>query len=218
MNLRIALFPLLIAAYAVPAQATSLNLLVNGDFGTPDIGITDFIPLLETPAGFGWVIMNESSNFSVSHIGSFWAGMGGPLNSRGNDQSVQIARSSSIAQSFATTPGTEYELSFYYSHNPFTGPAEQAVSVEGNSILYEAILFHDTPNSGANMMWTLAMATFVADSSLTTLTFAGTPGADFHLFALDDVAVVSTVIPLPASLFLLLSGLTTLSLRWRRSS
>jgi hypothetical protein len=181
--------------------------LLNGDFGSPDIDLTNFVVHVASPAGFEWEITAESSNFAVSQIGNFWLATGGPTNSRGIDQSVQIARRSSIAQSFATTPGEEYELSFYYSHNPSTGPAEQAVTVSGNSILFDAIFSHTLANTAGNMMWTLGLATFVADSSLTTLTFAGPDSDAFNLFALDNVAVVSTVVPLPAAVWLFGSAL-----------
>lgn len=205
-----------LGACAGSAQANGINLLSNGDFGLPDIGITPFSAgLLVAPPGFEWEIMSESSNFAVSQIGGYWLATGGPLNSRGIDQSVQIARESSISQSFVTTPGTEYELSFYYSHNPDTGPASQTVTVSGDSILFEDIFSHSLANARSDMMWTLGLETFVADSALTTLTFAGSSSSS--LFALDNVAVASTVVPVPAAVWLLGSALGLLGWARRRT-
>ncbi len=92
------LIALVLGAYATSAQANGINLISNGDFGLPDIGITNFVALFPSaPSGFEWIISPESSNFTVSQIGTFWAApAGGPVNSRGVNQSVQISRMSSI--------------------------------------------------------------------------------------------------------------------------
>jgi len=192
----------------------------NGDFGLPDIGITNFVQHTVSPVGFEWEIVAESSNFAVSQIGSFWAApAGGPLNSRGVNQSVQISRTSSIWQNFATTPGEEYELSFYYSHNPSgVNPASQIVTVAGDSVLFENTFIHDAANTTGNMMWVLGTATFMADSLLTTLTFAGPNSTAFNFFALDSVAVVSTVVPLPAAVWVFGSALGILGWMRRKQS
>ena len=202
------------------AQATSHNLLNNGDFGLPDIGITNFVSHVVAPEGFEWTIMSESSNFAVSQIGTFWAATGGPLNSRGIDQSVQISRTSSLSQSFATSPGAQYELSFFYSHNPSSATpsggagAQQDVTVVGNSVLFAATFLHTEPNSTFNMMWTQGLATFVADSSLTTLTFAGPQSTAFNFFALDNVAV--SLVPEPGTAILIGLGLVVMGIGRRR--
>ena len=93
-----------------PARA---DLITNGGFETPVTGnFTDFTAGLQPP-GFGWVItsggvdvVRAGPNFaSTAFEGSQFLDLDG-------------FTPGAIAQTFTTTPGTNYLLSFAYANNP----------------------------------------------------------------------------------------------------
>ena len=175
------------------AAAQAGNLIKNGSFSTPDITTTSFITRTSAPAGFEWdIVLAPGNGFGVDQIASLWVGTGGPVNSAGHDQSVDIDFDNAISQDFATTPGVSYGLSFFYSHNIAGSSASGNVTVTGNSVLVSQSLLHNTPNSAALMEWTQFSATFVADSTTTNLTIAGVGGNLTLGFVVDDVVVART--------------------------
>jgi hypothetical protein len=115
-----------------------------------------------------------------------------------------------IQQSFATTSGASYTLSFEYGNNPFVGstiPASALVTVQGSSIvpLLSQTIMHST-SQAVNMDYTSFMMVFTADSSSATLTFASldpptSPGG----IALDAISV--NAVPEPTSIAMLGVGL-----------
>jgi hypothetical protein len=112
--------------------------------------------------------------------------------------------SATLSQSFATTPGEAYQLSFWLYNS---GPPNTFQALVNGTPLY----------AQTDLAWqpyTQNSVTFVADSDLTTLAFNEGHGWTGN-FYLDDVDVAP--VPEPATMFLLGSGILGLAgMRMRR--
>jgi hypothetical protein len=136
------------------------------------------------------------------------------------DMEGDLGASGVINQSFATTPGITYNLSFAYANNPDnpgTGATMNAL-VTGAGILMNQNVSHNG-STFANMNYLLFSQDFVANSALTTLQFSALTNTGFGI-ALDavDVESVSSAVPEPDSAALLATGLLCLLgvvRRWR---
>jgi hypothetical protein len=98
-----------------------------------------------------------------------------------------------LSQSFATTPGQKYLLTFslgVYAFN--TSEQRLQVEVKGNgTLLSTAASIYGT--YGGQTRWTSQSFTFVADSAVTSLTFRDVSPATFSLdMLLDNVQVRTT--------------------------
>ena len=126
-----------------------------------------------------------------------------------------------LAQTFATTPGSLYTVTFAYTDNPaepaVTGPASARVRLfDGLGDRLNQTFTHTGAVSN-NFHWTVFDGQFTALQNTTTLEF--TPlttvaGRDPGGILLDAVAV--RIVPEPASTAMLLLG-ATLCLRRRRT-
>jgi uncharacterized repeat protein (TIGR01451 family) len=173
------------------------NLISNGRFDTPDVS-NCFTTLLSSPPGFVWSVIPDGE-LGVDVVNGArpglpcWNGASGVTNNPdGIDQSLDIDGASSISQSFATTPGQTYTLMLSYSKNPaFTSaPRRGFVTVTGAGTLVSETLVHDIANSTAIMNWLPFATSFVANSTLTTLTITGDAANGAEGFAVDDVIVI----------------------------
>ncbi len=172
------------------AATVTNNLIANGGFEQPtplpniwgeefDAGSTG-IP--------GWTIVSGS----VDIQGASW------FDPYQGAQSLDLDGShpGSIEQSFATTIGTTYQLSFAYANNPdsrgtFDGPqtADVTVTDSGGKTLLSSTVSH-TGSTPTDMNYQLFTETFVADTTMTTLKFTSTdPYSSNNGIALDDVTV-----------------------------
>ena len=110
----------------------------------------------------------------------------------------------SIGQSFATTIGTTYQLSFAYGNNPdqrgtFDGPHTANVTVTDSHgmVLISSTVTH-TGSTPTIMNYQMFTDNFVADTTITTLKFTSTdPSYSNNGIALDAVSVSPTPTPTP---------------------
>jgi hypothetical protein len=146
-----------------PAKA---NLIVNGGFETGN-----FSGWTVTPAPSG-------SNIGVGH------GEGAPDSTLGALFGGLGPGSDAISQTFATTPGAFYTLSFFYRVNDTTFTANNAFNVLWNGVSIPGGLF---PQSNVNPGFLTATIHLQATSAFTTLEFEGynNPSFDF----IDNVSV-----------------------------
>ncbi len=168
-----------------PDGATRPELVTNGGFEQDGAG-ADFIDLVAGSPGLaGWTIDTGSIDF----IGGRWAA------ANGSSQSVDLAGTvpGQISQSFATTNGAQYLLTFAYSANPDGGPVDPVgnpdprtadVLVNGVTV---ASLSH--PQGSYQPVWSPGAYLIDATGSSTTIAFRNTSSGPFGI-ALDDVSVV----------------------------
>ena len=100
-----------------------------------------------------------------------------------------------IAQTFATTPGVTYLLSFAYANNydPPTSLTALVTVTNTSSTLLSTNVTHSTSVSG-NLNWTLFNQLFTANQSSATLTFASQNSGAGGVF-LDAISVTPEVLP-----------------------
>lgn len=184
--------------------------IINGGFEAP-LASSPFQTLTGTELT-GWTVTSGS----IDLINGYWPAFEGR-------QSIDLAGSTknggALEQTFATTAGVTYLLTFNYANNVDVSAATARVDVIGSSSLFTQNLSHSGSSSTtlSNMNYTAFSATFTANSSLTTLQFTST-GPDPVVnrdngIVLDNVNVVQ-VVPTPPTVVLLSSGIVCL-LVWR---
>lgn len=179
----------LAATFTFAAPANAANLLTNGDFEAPlapnSPGYTTFYAGESFP---GWSV--TSGNVDV--VAASFA----PSNpSSGQWLDLVGFNDGTITQTFATTSGATYLLTFLYGNNPGGSPRSANVSV-GN--------FAGTITSNTGLNYNSFSQLFTATGSSTTLTFASFGGSGNAGIALDNVAV--TAVPEPASWAMMILG------------
>jgi len=97
------------------------------------------------------------------------------------DMEGAIGASGVISQSFATTPGDTYDLSFAYGNNPYGGDpgASMNALVTGTGVLLNQNVSHNTSIFGGSMNNDVFSQDFVADSATTTLQFSALTNSGF---------------------------------------
>lgn len=206
---------LLACACLISAGTLQANVIVNGGFEEPLVGPTSgFITIADGSASdnsapFVWDVTAGSVDVVVQGGGGL---TGLPFE---GDQFLDLVGTGfgadgALAQTFATSAGTTYELSFAYSRNLFIippgGTATADISVAGisGSLLADSIS-HSTGTT-ADFDWQLYTATFTALDGSTTLSFLDTGGVANGGIFLDAVSVRAQSVPLPATLALLMVG------------
>jgi len=156
---------LIVAVFATLAFSpyAPANLITNGDFATGDF------------TGWNVTHANSGSNLSVANGAAIFAATGSGFDS--------------ISQSFATTTGTFYSLSFdLFISNAFQNTPDTAFQV-----LFNGTVIFSSPNINAPLT-TLTFTNLQAIGSSTNLVFRGrrnNPG----FIDLDNVDVTTGVVP-----------------------
>lgn len=198
------------ALIVTPVQAT--NLIQNGSFETATVNPG---PFLQLNAGStvitGWTV----SQGSIDYIGTFWQASEG---ARSID--LQGLASGTIEQTFNTTIGATYRVTFDLAGNPFGNPTirQMRVRAGGSSADFS---FDITGKSPSNVGWVSKSWDFTANSTTTTLEFIGL-GSGTNGPALDNVSVIalsSPSIPEPSSMLGLLGlGVLGIGSAFKRQS
>jgi hypothetical protein len=193
------------AAMLLLTNASQANLIVNGNFENFTIGpndevFTGFVRFFSPPPNTditGWTITGSSGGNpnNVDDVNtSLYPAFDGATYSL--DMEGNLGASGVINQSFATTPGVSYTLSFAYANNPDnpgTGAMANVLVTGAGTLLSE-----DVSHNGStftNMNYLLFSQDFVANSALTTLQFSALTNTGFGI-ALDAVDIESVPAPL----------------------
>jgi choice-of-anchor C domain-containing protein len=124
---------------------------------------------------------------SVDWIGTYWLAQ---------DPAMSIdmsgAEAGTISQTFATTIGNTYTVSFFLSGNPAGPPSVKTLDVSATGGTVANYTYDVTGNDLATMNWTAAEYSFLATSASTTLSFISTTAGVFGP-AIDNVVVTETV-------------------------
>jgi choice-of-anchor C domain-containing protein len=199
------------------AARADLNLIANGSFESgnnpppPPSFRTIYANTPQAGDITGWTVTANS----IDWIGNYWQASDGQrsLDMSGYDKGTIVS------QTFATTPGAEYLVSFYMAGNPDRGPAVKTleVSAAGGS---QTFTFDTTGHSLSQMGWERKNWVFTALADTTTLSFSSLttnmPPEQYNAWgpALDDVYVGA--VPVPGAVVLGLMGLGTLGWWMRR--
>jgi Protein of unknown function (DUF642) len=194
-------------------STSQANLIVNGSFDNFTISGTDanfggFIRYFSPPANthiMDWTISGTPSDAAPNNVDLvhtfFYSSFTGSPGSQSLDMEGAVGASGLIFQSFATTPGDVYNLSFEYANNPQPGPPSSGsmnVLVTGSMTLLDQNVTH-SGSTFSNMNYQLFSQNFTADSATTILQFEALTHSGFGI-ALDAVSVnsVTTAVPEPA--------------------
>lgn len=141
----------------------------------------------------GWVVTGEgvdlvSTGYWISADGARAIDLDGSARSRKTPPHVQ----GGIAQTFRTTPGTRYLVTFELAGNPNQLPRVKPMrlSAAGQSAEFK---FDATGKTGRNMGWTAQRWTFTANQETTTLEFLSltvSPQTGYGA-AIDNVVVIA---------------------------
>lgn len=204
---RIALFTGALAL--APGQLSAAESLVNGGFEAPVVPGSCCITSPPTAIP-GW-----TATPNVNVVNGTFSSSAGNLAKEGNQYLDLVGEggTGSISQSFATTIGQVYHLSFWYSHNLFAGLTSASARLSAGS-LSDSITH--TGGNNANLNWIYYSNSFTADSTSTTLSFFNTVGATNEGVFLDAVSV--TAVPEPGTWALLILGFGLVGGAMRRRS
>lgn len=142
----------------------SANLIVNGsfEFGEPNDNPLGFSTLgAGSNALTGWSVGPQG----IDWIGSYWQPGDG-------SRSVDLSGDGpgTISQTFSTTVGQTYQVSFLIAGNPDGPPPSKSLVVFGTDF-NTSFPFPLGSNSRSSMGWTAESFTFVASGNSETITF-----------------------------------------------
>ncbi len=191
-------------ALAGPVQAagTVVDGFLNGGFSPESSGNyqpngsgfdTLFATSTSTPTSAAAIPDWTVTAGSIDWVGSYWTA---PSGSSGYSLDMNGDAPGAIAQTFPTTPGATYNVTFQLSGNPDggTGTKTLTVAASGNAQLpYKFTVTSSTTHS--DMGWVPESYTFTATTDSTDLSFAGDPTAGAYGPVIADVAVAPTTPP-----------------------
>jgi len=182
---------LMIALASTNARAQPVSLLVNGSFEDGPVAAAYLNLVGGASSILGWVVTGEG----IDYVGPrYWASSDG-THALDLDGSVRSRISppfaqGGIAQTFATTPGTSYLVTFDLAGNPYRPPTIKPLRVSAAGQEME-FTFDIAGKSGSNMGWLSKSWTFTAKDASTTLEFRSltvSPSTGWGA-AIDNVSV-----------------------------
>lgn len=169
-------------------NAVAANLIQNGSFEIgPNPG--SFLTLGNGSTAIdNWVVTEDN----IDYVGTFWQSSDG-------NRSLDLGgfQAGAIAQTFNTTVGQNYLVTFDLAGNTEGSPTIKTMRVEAAG-QFADFTFDVTGKDGSNMGWTPQSWEFTATDAQTTLEFKGLDDTNAGP-ALDNVAVTAedTVVPEP---------------------
>ena len=186
------LLPLFLAALLLPALTVpALGQIFNGGFEPMGATVPPFphvVGLNQTTIP-GWVGIEHGVEWFIpSHVS--------PNGAYVVDLACYVYDSGGIQQTFATTPGQNYVISFYLGSQKTAGrdgTCEIQVSADGTTQL----ITHSTASS--TVSWAAKSFSFIADDNTATLSFRCLQDAHTHFAYLDGVGASAPVATEPST-------------------
>jgi len=182
---------LLLRPAPAPLAPPPASLIRNGSFEEGP-GTRSFLNLAGGSTALpGWVVTGEGvdlvgAGYWLSSDGSYAIDLDGSARSRTTPPHVR----GGIAQTFATTPGRRYRVTFDLAGNPNRPPARKPLRIAAAGQSAEFV-FDATGKTGRTMGWVAKTWTFTAKSDSSTLEFSSltqSPETGYGA-AIDRVAV-----------------------------
>jgi choice-of-anchor C domain-containing protein len=124
---------------------------------------------------------------SVDWVSTYWPPQDGAMSI-----DMSGANAGTLSQTFETTIGNTYTVSFQLSGNPEGSPTVKTLEVSATGAAVGLYSYDVTGNDLLTMNWRAETYTFLATSANTTLTFVSTSATAFGP-AIDNVAVTEDV-------------------------
>ena len=203
---------LLFAAAPLPAQ------IVNGSFETPLVPAGSFTLFVPGNTFSGWTVVGATGHVAIVSNTFVSGGVTFPAQSGAQwlDLTGLSNTATGVEQTFATTPGTAYDLSFWVGNVINPGGIYGTTSTV--NLLLDGAPLASAVNSagGLTQTWQQFTRTFTAAGPTTTVRFLNGDASTDNTNGLDNVTLSvagqSVVIPEPASLVLAATGLGALAL------
>jgi choice-of-anchor C domain-containing protein len=175
-----------VAAFALAGATVAFSGLTNGSFETGAYvdGGSGFEQLNAGDTSLdGWTV----DAGSVDWIANYWPAQDGSMSI-----DMSGADAGTISQTFATTIGNFYSVSFFLSGNPAGPPTVKTLDVSATGGTVGHYTYDTTGNTLSSMNWTAETYSFLGTSTSTTLSFVSTTPGAFGA-AIDNVVVTETV-------------------------
>jgi len=163
-------------------HASGVDLLGNGSFEQGP-AIAQINPIYSVPPGntalTGWTVTGGAISIVTDN---YWAPFSG-------HRSIALSNTGpgSVEQSFASSPGAVYRLTFWLSGEPFSSPTIKHLRVDAGSTTQD-LTYDITEAWHWDMAWTQHTLDFAAPGSSTTLRFSSMDASQWGP-ALDSVTV-----------------------------
>jgi choice-of-anchor C domain-containing protein len=165
-----------------PAQA--INLINNGSF--EDSSLLSGFSFVTLSAGSTTINNWTVTSGSIDYVHLTWGASNGAFSL---DLSGSINDAGSIAQTFATTLGNQYLVSFDLAGNPLASPTIKTLRLSAGSSSQD-FTFDITGKTVTDMGWSPQTLSFVASANSTTLAFTSLDSTGAGP-ALDNVVVTA---------------------------
>ena len=181
-----------LVAGLMAANASRADILVNGDF---ELGptIPAATPTMSVAPGStaltGWTVVGGAIDIVTD---GYWAPVSG-------HRSVALSNTGpgGIEQTFSTTPGAAYRVSYWISGEPFSTPTIKHLRVTAGAASQDQT-FDITPAWEWNMAWARCTFDFTASGSSTALRFTSMDASPSGP-AIDSVNVTTVTADVPQS-------------------
>lgn len=190
------------------------NLLTNGSFEQGNfspVSINSYVSVGNGQTNItGWNIGNVGVDW---HNGTeFQSIVDGQ---RAVDLNMEGVNTGTLSQSFTTTVGSWYDLSFWLAGPGLNWGTQRQVLVDVAGL--DDVVFTIAASAPTSLVWGLQTLTFQAVASTTTLSFASADSTGYWGALIDNASVTAaSTVPEPGSVALLGLGLAALGVSRKR--